>query len=79
MIPLSAKVGGYDLIALTRQVKSDWVAVNTWKPADACFASGWYDFLLNRTLEFIDYTGLSMLETDGPYGGSACLTSAVLY
>merc|ERR1719369_129615 len=39
---------------------------------DACFASGWHDYLLNRTFEFINHTGLSMLETDGPYGGYLC-------
>ena len=29
----------------------------------ACIASGWYDFLLTRMLAFMDYTGLSMVET----------------
>ena len=60
------QVGGYDLIALSRHVKPAWMAVNQ---SSACFASGWYDHLLNRTLGFLKHTGLSMLETDGPYGG----------
>ena len=65
---LGIEVGGYDLIALTRKVRPDWMAVNsetngTWP--SACFASGWYDELLEKTLKFLDYTGLTMVETDG--------------
>ncbi|CAF1910258.1 unnamed protein product [Rotaria magnacalcarata] len=72
------EVGGYDLIALTRQVQVDWMAIDptTGKPRDsACFASGWYDYLLNRTLTFMDRTGLIMVETDGPYGGYSCAST----
>ena len=72
------EVGGYDLIALTRQVQTSWMAIdpNTGKPRDsACFASGWYDYLLNRTLTFMDRTGLIMVETDGPYGGYSCAST----
>ena len=72
---LGIEVGGYNLIALTRKVKPEWMAINkdtngTWP--SACFASSWYDFLLNKTLSFMDYTGLTMVETDGPYGGYTC-------
>jgi len=69
------EVGGYDLIALTRITNDSWMAID---PAtnksrgNACFASGWYDYLLNRTLTFMDRTGLIMVETDGPYGGYSC-------
>jgi hypothetical protein len=69
------EVGGYDLIALTREVQPPWMAIDpsTGKPRDsACLASGWYDYLLNRTLTFMDRTGLIMVETDGPYGGYSC-------
>ena len=69
------EVGGYDLIAWTRTVQAEWMAIDpsTGKPRDsACFASGWYDYLLNRTLTFMDRTNLSMVETDGPYGGYSC-------
>ena len=34
--------------------------------------SQWYDQLTNLTLGFMDSTGLSMVETDGPYGGYPC-------
>ena len=48
------EVGGYNLIALTRKVKEEWMAVNDQtngtRPS-ACLASGWYDELLNRWLE----------------------------
>ena len=69
------EVGGYDLIALTRHVQASWMAIDpeTGEPRDnVCFASGWYDYLLNRTLTFMDRTGLIMVETDGPYGGYSC-------
>jgi hypothetical protein len=39
---------------------------------DACFASGWVEKLNNYAYGFINDTGLSMLETDGPYGGESC-------
>ena len=73
------EVGGYNLIALTRKVKAEWMAINdqtngTWP--SACFASGWYDQLLNKTVAFLDYTGLSMVETDGPYGGYSCSSTS---
>eukprot|EP00947_MAST-08B_sp_MAST-8B-sp1_P002305 g2305.t1 len=75
------EVGGYDLICLDRghggyggNVGDEWVTVapdGTLKE-DACFASGWYDKLHSLIDNFINETGLSMLETDGPYGGGAC-------
>ena len=73
---LGIEVGGYDLIALSRHVRKEWMAINEFdysSPyASACFASGWYDDLLNKTLSFLEYTGISMVETDGPYGGYTC-------
>ena len=69
------EVGGYDLIALDRVVEADWMAIDpvtNQSRGDVCFASGWYDYLLNRTLTFMDRTNLSMVETDGPYGGYSC-------
>jgi hypothetical protein len=69
------EVGGYDLIALDRVVERSWMAIDPTtnkSRGDVCFASGWYDYLLNRTLTFMDRTNLSMVETDGPYGGYSC-------
>ncbi len=72
------EVGGYDLIALTRQVQPSWMAIDSAtnkSDGNACFASDWYDYLLNRTLTFMNRTNLSMLETDGPYGGYSCAST----
>eukprot|EP00948_MAST-09A_sp_MAST-9A-sp1_P000602 g602.t1 len=75
------EVGGYDLICLDRghggyggNVGDEWVRVgpNGELLEDACFASGWYDKLYSLVDNFINETGLSMLETDGPYGGGDC-------
>ena len=76
------EVGGYDLICLDRghngyggNVGDQWVTVDSATGAlkeDACFASGWYDKLHSLVRNFINETGLSMLETDGPYGGGSC-------
>jgi hypothetical protein len=75
------EVSGYDLICLDRghggyggNVGDEWVAVKDDGSLglDACFASGWYDKLHELILNFINTTGLSGLETDGPYGGGTC-------
>jgi hypothetical protein len=75
------EVGGYDLICLDRghggyggDVGAQWdaVAPDGSLKADACFASGWTDKLNNFVYDFVNQTGLSMLETDGPYGGGGC-------
>lgn len=39
---------------------------------DACFASGWADKFRDYAFSWINRTGLTMLETDGPYGGGTC-------
>ena len=75
------EVGGYDLVCLDRgnggyggNVGDEWdaVGVDGVLLPDACFASGWVEKLTNFATTFIDYAGLSMLETDGPYGGGSC-------
>ena len=38
----------------------------------ACIASAYYDYISAALLNFTDYVGLTMLDTDGPYGGSPC-------
>ncbi|KAL3906329.1 MAG: hypothetical protein SGILL_009313 [Bacillariaceae sp.] len=76
------EVGGYDLICLDRghkgyggNVGDEFSRVD---PAtgnlsvDACFASDWYDLLSQFVFDFINQTGISMLEADGPFGGLAC-------
>lgn len=79
------EVGGYDLICLQRgdggyggNVGYQWDTVVT-PPnqygEDACFASGWVDQLTEYAYTFINQTGLSMVETDGPYGGESCAST----
>eukprot|EP00048_Salpingoeca_helianthica_P016197 m.230956 g.230956 ORF g.230956 m.230956 type:complete len:742 (-) comp18202_c0_seq1:20-2245(-) len=78
------EVGGYDLICLDRghggyggNVGDEWDVVDDQGKLgeDACFASGWYDKLFTLVNNFINFTGLSMLETDGPYGGTPCAST----
>jgi hypothetical protein len=69
------EVGGYDLICLDRgnpgqPYGEDWSCKGD--SGEACFASGWFDKLSYLVHNFINETGLSMLETDGPYGGDKC-------
>ena len=70
------EVGAYDLIALTRNPpNASWASISPTSGAhdgNACFASAWRDFLLAGVLRFINQTGLSAIETDGPYGGQPC-------
>lgn len=82
------EVGGYDLICLQRgkggyggNVGDQWDTVDAHGNLgeDACFASGWYDKLLGLVVNFINKTGLSMLETDGPYGGESCAATGHSY
>lgn len=75
------EVGGYDLIDLERghggygaSVPDEWSAVEPdgSLSKDACFASGWADELEATVFNFLNVTGMTMLETDGPYGGGPC-------
>ena len=70
------EVGGYDLIVWGRHnVAKEWLSINpdTATPnREACLASGWYEHLVGRLTNFINQTGLSTVETDGPYGGHPC-------
>jgi len=67
------EVGAYDLIALTRNPpNASWAEISpvTGKPdGNAAFASHWKDYLTTAVDRFINETGLSAVETDGPYGG----------
>jgi hypothetical protein len=68
------EIGGYDLIALSLTGKGyDAIDPATGKSAGStCFASGWNRGLLKQVMTFIEHTGISMVETDGPYGGTPC-------
>ena len=49
---IGIEVGGYDLIAWTRVVDPQWMAINASGSISdsACFASGWYDSLLSKVM-----------------------------
>jgi len=79
------EVGGYDLICEDRgyggyggNVGLEWDVIDpdTGLPGpNACFASGWVDKLTDIVYTFVNATGLTMLETDGPYGGGPCAST----
>lgn len=79
------EVGGYDLIDLDRgpngygkpNVPEKYAAIGAdgKSTVDACYASGWADELEGKILNLMNATGLTMLETDGPYGGAPCSAS----
>ncbi|KAG7357466.1 hypothetical protein IV203_002154 [Nitzschia inconspicua] len=79
------EVGGYDLICLDRghdgyggNVGDDMARVDAATgtlTVDACFASTWYDRLSEYVVDFIKETGITMLEADGPFGGSSCAST----
>lgn len=68
------EVGMYDLVGWTRDPGRGWSALNPsgGDEGNACFASGWNEYLTQQVLWFGNATGLSMLESDGPYAGYSC-------
>jgi hypothetical protein len=68
------EVGGYDLISDTRS-GTGYDATNpvtSQSEGDACMASAWKNELTTKVMTFVNKTGLSMIETDGPYCGNPC-------
>ena len=72
------EVGAYDLIGWSRNSNAAVPGSMALAPdghtlaAGACWASGWRDFLTDHVNKMGNLTGLSMIETDGPYGGYSC-------
>ena len=64
------EVGAYDLIAETRNPPNgSWASISPetgGHDGNACFASGWRDYLLAGVMRFVSETGLTAIETDGP-------------
>jgi len=65
------EVGGYDLISETRGGTGyDEISPLTHHgTGSACMASSWERILTHKIMTFVNLTGISMIETDGPYGG----------
>jgi hypothetical protein len=76
------EIGGYTLMCASRSVgpDDDVISPKTGKPGSnfgqsACLASNWADGYFRRVLNFIDKTGLSVIETDGPFHGDRCAST----
>ena len=73
------QLGGYTLMCASRDVGEDYNCVDpdTGRPGSkfgqsACLASKWADGYFQRVLNFMDATGMDVIETDGPYHGDVC-------
>lgn len=80
------EIGGYTLMCASRDAgpENNCVDPATGKPGSkfgqsACLASEWSDGYFRRVLNFIDATGLDMIETDGPYHGDVCAATTHLH
>ncbi len=76
------QLGGYTLMCTTRNAGKDFNCIdpNTGKPGSqfgltACLASGWADGYFKRVLNFMDATGMDVIETDGAYHGAVCAST----
>ncbi len=73
------QLGGYTLMCASRNAGEDFNCIDpdTGRPGSrfgqsACLASGWADGYFQRVLNFMDATGMDVIETDGPYHGDVC-------
>jgi len=79
------ELGGYTLMTASRDVSPEFNCIGPdGKPGSmfgqsVCLASAWSDGYFRRVLNFIDATGLDMIETDGPYHGDVCYSTAHKY
>ena len=76
------EIGGYTLMCASRDVgaDNDCISPETGQPGSkfgqsACLASEWADGYFHRVLNFIDATGMDVIETDGPYHGDVCAST----
>jgi len=76
------EIGGYTLMCASRDVgpENNCISPQSGKPGSkfgqsACLASEWADGYFRRVLNFIDATGLNVIETDGPYHGDVCAST----
>lgn len=77
------ELGGYTLMCASRDVgaENNCIDPKTGKPGSmfgqsACLASEWADGYFKRVLNFMDATGLDVIETDGPFHGDVCASTA---
>jgi hypothetical protein len=80
------EVGGYTLMTASRDISPEFncISPDTGKPGSmfgqsVCLASEWSDGYFERVLNFMDATGMDMIETDGPYHGDKCSSTQHKY
>ena len=73
------EIGGYTLMCASRDVgaENNCISPETNDPGSkfgqsACLASEWSDGYFRRVLNFMDATGMDVIETDGPFHGDVC-------
>ncbi len=76
------QLGGYTLMCSSRDVGKDFNCIrpDAGKPGtqfghNACLASSWADSYFKRVFNFMDATGMDVIETDGPYHGAVCAST----
>ena len=74
---LGLEFGAYILLAATRArgPKAECVAPGGGHTGDTCLASAAGQAAMRKLLAFVDATGLTAVEIDGPYEGAVCNTS----
>jgi len=77
------ELGGYTLMCASRNVGAahNCIDPETGQPGSkfgqsACLASEWADGYFERVLNFMDATGMDVIETDGPYHGDVCASTS---
>ena len=76
------ELGGYTLMCASRSVGEDFNCIDpdtresgSKFGQSACLASGWEDGYFQRVFNFMDATGMDIIETDGPYHGDVCAST----
>jgi len=77
------ELGGYSLLSSrSAGPAEDVISAKTGKPGGAyfgqapCLGSRWADGYFRRILGFLDATGMSVFENDGPYPGDVCASTS---
>lgn len=73
------KIGGYVLFCSTASYSKESNAVQDVYPPSLCLGSEYSDRYFKRLLDFIDATGMDIIETDGPYHGYPCASTTHKY
>ena len=80
------EIGGYTLMCASRGISPEFNCIDpeTGAPGSrfgqsVCLASKWTDGYFRRVLNFMDATGMDIIETDGPYHGDVCASKNHIY